>query len=168
MKAGSHLASHFARAVNRPMFSKMLFLFGFALALGLSSVAQEADQTPTPAASATPVADAGTAQTPPASPSATPEASATPTPVAPSPTPEIRTPAAPATPRINGPSIFGARPGNPFLYHIPATGERPMKFSAKGLPRGLKVDPDSGNITGSLRKAGETVVILRAKNALGV
>jgi hypothetical protein len=38
---------------------------------------------------------------------------------------EIRTPKAPATPRINGPDIFGVRPGNPFLYHIPATGERP-------------------------------------------
>src|SRR6476646_5370431 len=43
--------------------------------------------------------------------------------------PEIRTPPAPATPRINGPGIFGVRPNHPFLYTIPATGERPMTFS---------------------------------------
>jgi hypothetical protein len=47
---------------------------------------------------------------------------------------EIRTPKAPATPRINGPEIFGVRPGNPFLYHIPATGDRPITFSASDLP----------------------------------
>ena len=41
----------------------------------------------------------------------------------------IRTPPAPDTPRINGPDIFGVRPGSPFLYTIPATGDRPMTFS---------------------------------------
>lgn len=44
-------------------------------------------------------------------------------------TPLILTPPAPATPRINGPKIFGVRPGSPFQYSIPATGDRPMKFS---------------------------------------
>ena len=39
--------------------------------------------------------------------------------------------------RINGPAIFGVRPGNPFLYHVPATGDRPMKFSIQNLPSGL-------------------------------
>src|SRR5436190_7963810 len=81
--------------------------------------------------------------------------------------PEIRTPKAPATPRINGPDVFGARPGNPFLYHIPATGDRPMTFSAKGLPAGLKLDPKTGNITGSIAKAGDYTVTFRAKNAKG-
>ena len=38
-------------------------------------------------------------------------------------TPEIRTPKAPASPRINGPAIFGVRPGHPFFYHIPVTGD---------------------------------------------
>jgi len=37
---------------------------------------------------------------------------------------EIRTPPAPATPRINGPTIFGVRPDAPFLYTIPVTGDR--------------------------------------------
>ena len=46
----------------------------------------------------------------------------------------ILTPPAPPTPRINGPDVFGVRPGSPVLYTIPATGDRPMTFSAKNLP----------------------------------
>jgi alpha-galactosidase len=81
--------------------------------------------------------------------------------------PEILTPKAPPTPRINGPSIFGVRPGSPFLYHIPATGDRPMQFSVKGLPHGLSVDSETGQIIGAIRNVGEFVVTLRAKNKLG-
>ncbi|MGO8765244.1 MAG: putative Ig domain-containing protein [Limisphaerales bacterium] len=81
--------------------------------------------------------------------------------------PEIRTPLAPPTPRINGPDIFGVRPGNPFLYHIPASGDRPMQFSVSHLPDGLKLDPDTGNITGSLPAAGVYTVVFHAKNKLG-
>ena len=80
---------------------------------------------------------------------------------------EIRTPKAPATPRINGPSIFGVRPGAPFLFRIPATGERPMEFSAEGLPAGLQLDPGTGEITGALKEPGRHAVTLRAKNARG-
>ena len=54
-------------------------------------------------------------------------------------TPYILTPAAPATPRINGPNVFGVRPGSPFLYTIPATGERPMAFSLEGVPNQLVI-----------------------------
>jgi alpha-galactosidase len=81
--------------------------------------------------------------------------------------PYILTPAAHATPRINGANVFGVRPGSPFLYMIPATGDRPMKFSADKLPRGLKLDPATGRITGALKKEGEFTVTLRAKNSLG-
>ena len=101
--------------------------------------------------------------------------------------PYLLTPPAPATPRINGPDIFGVRPGSPFLYTIPATGDRPMTFSAKNLPAGLKLDSQTGRITGSLPKAmpapanakggyllsrpaqssGSYVVTLVAQNALG-
>jgi alpha-galactosidase len=81
--------------------------------------------------------------------------------------PYILTPAAPATPRINGASVFGVRPGSPFLFPIPATGERPMKFSAKHLPKGLILDPATGRITGVLKEAGQYVVTLRAQNTLG-
>ena len=80
---------------------------------------------------------------------------------------EIRTPAAPRTPHINGPGIFGVRPDHPFLYHIPATGDRPMTFSADNLPDGLVLDPKTGNITGKLDKTGDYPVTFHAKNALG-
>jgi len=81
--------------------------------------------------------------------------------------PYILTPPAPATPRINGPGIFGVRTNSSFLYNIPATGERPITFSAEGLPAGLKLDPNTGRITGQLGEAGEYSVKLRAKNSLG-
>ena len=80
---------------------------------------------------------------------------------------EILTPPAPETPRINGAKIFGVRPGSPFLFTIPATGQRPMEFSADNLPRGLKLDAQTGRITGKLKKEGRFVVTLRAKNSLG-
>ena len=84
------------------------------------------------------------------------------------PAPVILTPKPAATPRINGPKIFGVRSGSPFLYTIPATGERPMEFAADNLPSGLKLDSASGQITGALETKGEFAVTLRAKNKLGV
>ena len=82
--------------------------------------------------------------------------------------PEIRTPPAPPTPRINGPAVFGVRPNHPFLYHIPATGERPMKFSADKLPAGLVLDPKTGDITGLIQKNGAYDVTLQASNSHGI
>lgn len=82
-------------------------------------------------------------------------------------TAEIRTPPAPATPRINGPTIFGVRPDSPFLYTIPVTGERPITYAVDNLPAGLTVDTATGRITGSMTKAGEYPVVLRASNRLG-
>lgn len=79
----------------------------------------------------------------------------------------IRTPKPPRTPRINGPSVFGVRPGSPFLYHIPATGDRPMEYSADGLPEGLKLNKATGEITGRINKRGNYTVTLRAENSLG-
>ena len=79
----------------------------------------------------------------------------------------ILTPAASPKPRINGARIFGVRPGSPFLFTIAATGERPMAFSANGLPEGLQLDPQTGHITGMLSKAGKYEVTLFAKNSLG-
>ena len=79
----------------------------------------------------------------------------------------ILTPPAPDTPRVNGPGVFGVRPGSPFLYSVPATGKPPMEYAADGLPPGLHVDARTGKITGTLSEAGEHKVILRARNALG-
>jgi alpha-galactosidase len=84
-----------------------------------------------------------------------------------SPSPEIRTPKPSPAAKINGPSVFGVRPGNPFLYQIPATGNRPMLFSVENLPAGLTLDADTGRITGTIKKAGEYKVTLYAKNELG-
>jgi hypothetical protein len=70
-------------------------------------------------------------------------------------TARILTPKAPATPRINGPTIYGQRPGRPFLYTIPATGDRPMKFAADNLPEGLNLNEKTGRITGKVEKEGE-------------
>ena len=42
-----------------------------------------------------------------------------------------------------------------------------MTFEAKGLPKGLKLDRDTGIITGKARKKGTYVVTLKAANALG-
>ena len=63
--------------------------------------------------------------------------------------------------------MFGVRPGSPFLFTIPATGQRPMEFAVEGLPDGLKVDAKTGQITGSLEKRGEYVVTFHVKNASG-
>jgi alpha-galactosidase len=81
--------------------------------------------------------------------------------------PEIRTPPPSATPRINGPTIFGVRPDAPFLYTIPVTGERPITYAVDGLPAGLSLDVASGRITGRIAKAGEYPVVFRASNKLG-
>jgi alpha-galactosidase len=80
---------------------------------------------------------------------------------------EIRTPKPPASPRINGPAVFGVRPGSLFLYRIPATGQRPIEFGADQLPAGLQIDSKTGQIAGSLKAPGEHRVTLRAKNAVG-
>ena len=82
-------------------------------------------------------------------------------------TAEILTPPPGAEPRINGAKVYGCHPGNPFLYRIPATGARPMKFSAEKLPTELKLDAASGIISGSAPANGTYNVVLRASNSHG-
>ncbi|MBN1818748.1 MAG: NPCBM/NEW2 domain-containing protein, partial [Sedimentisphaerales bacterium] len=81
--------------------------------------------------------------------------------------PYILTPPPPQTPRINGARIFGVRPGSPFWFTIPATGRRPITFSAKNLPDGLSLDKQTGQITGKLVTPGSHIVTLMAENSLG-
>jgi alpha-galactosidase len=99
--------------------------------------------------------------------------------------PYILTPPAPATPRINGANVFGVRPGSPFLFTIPATGDRPMEFSVKNIPDNfiittnrnieiqgifkgvLYLNPTNGQMTGWISHKGEYNIILRANNSLG-
>jgi alpha-galactosidase len=79
----------------------------------------------------------------------------------------ILTPKPSPAPRVNGPAVFGVRPGAPFLYAIPATGERPMEYAVAGLPPGLSLDPKTGRISGFLREKGAYPVVLKARNRLG-
>jgi alpha-galactosidase len=70
-------------------------------------------------------------------------------------------------PHINGPKVYGCHPGNPFLYRIPATGIRPMLFTANHLPAGLTLNTTTGIITGNAPDRGDFNVVLYAKNAHG-
>jgi len=79
----------------------------------------------------------------------------------------VLTPKPGLEPRINGARVFGVRPGSPFLFTIPATGERPMTFAVEGLPAGLTVDTQSGQISGRLDVRGNYLVKFKASNARG-
>jgi alpha-galactosidase len=79
----------------------------------------------------------------------------------------LLTPKPGPAPRINGPLVYGIRPGHEFLYRIPAQGERPITFSATGLPETLSLDPHTGIITGANPGKGEYVVTFTAANRHG-
>lgn len=83
--------------------------------------------------------------------------------------PFILTPKPSKEPRINGPRVAGVRPGSPFIFRIPTTGDRPMKFSVRDLPKGLEVNADTGIITGRIEdrtpKTYQTTLV--AENACG-
>ncbi|HVU58156.1 MAG TPA: NPCBM/NEW2 domain-containing protein [Puia sp.] len=79
----------------------------------------------------------------------------------------ILTPRPGVGPRINSARVFGVGPGHPLLYTIAATGQRPMRFAAEGLPRGLKLDAGTGMITGKIDARGVYSVRLKATNKAG-
>lgn len=80
----------------------------------------------------------------------------------------LLTPKPGPAPKINGPAVYGARPARPFLYRIPCTGTRPMRFSAKGLPASLRLDAQTGIVSGKTpERPGEFTVALEASNSNG-
>ncbi|MGD0579171.1 MAG: putative Ig domain-containing protein [Bryobacteraceae bacterium] len=80
----------------------------------------------------------------------------------------ILTPRPEPAPKINGPAVYGVRPGRPLLYRIPCTGTRPIHFAAEGLPGSLRLDAETGIITGNApREPGEYALTLRATNDHG-
>ncbi len=79
----------------------------------------------------------------------------------------ILTPRPPVTPRINGPRVFGVRPGSPLLFTIAATGARPMTFAAEDLPPGVTLDGATGRLRGTIAKAGTYRLRLSARNEHG-
>ena len=79
----------------------------------------------------------------------------------------ILTPKPGLEPRINGAKVFGVRPGSPFLFTIPVTGRRPIKYEVLNIPAGLSCDPETGRITGTLDAPGEYLTTFRVTNELG-
>jgi len=79
----------------------------------------------------------------------------------------ILTPKPGPGPRINGTKIFGVRLGSPFLFTIPATGLKPMKYEVLNLPAGLKCDPATGQISGILDNPGVYLTTLHVTNRIG-
>lgn len=72
-----------------------------------------------------------------------------------------------AAPRFNGAMIIGVHPNTPLIYALAVSGGRPVSFAAKNLPPGLKLDAQSGVISGKLAKPGEFTFTARAKNSVG-
>ena len=79
----------------------------------------------------------------------------------------ILTPAAPLTPRYNGPLVYGVRTGSPVILRMAFSGEKPMKYSIKGMPEGLKVNAQTGVISGAVKKAGNYKLTFVAENGKG-
>lgn len=48
-----------------------------------------------------------------------------------------------------------------------ATGNRPMKYEAIGLPEGVRIDASTGHITGKTLQKGEYDVLLKVTNDKG-
>ena len=81
--------------------------------------------------------------------------------------PYILTPPAPASPRYNGPQVWGVRPGSPVIFRLAFSGEKPMKYAVEGLPEGVRLDPDKGVLSGSVAQKGDYPLVLVATNAKG-
>ena len=81
--------------------------------------------------------------------------------------PYILTPPAPATPRYNGPRVFGVRPGSPVIFRLAFSGEKPMKYAVEGLPEGVVLDSEKGVLSGSCAVAGDYPLVFVARNAKG-
>jgi alpha-galactosidase len=75
--------------------------------------------------------------------------------------------ASPATPELHGPFLYAARPGTPFLFTVPATGQATLSFSATGLPVGLTIASGTGTISGTTPAAGSYPVVVTAMNGSG-
>jgi alpha-galactosidase len=82
--------------------------------------------------------------------------------------PYILTPPVTEQPKINGPAVFGATPGRPFLYKIPVTGRKPIVYFVDNLPETLELDATTGLITGIAPDSGEYKINIKVKNEMGV
>ncbi len=79
----------------------------------------------------------------------------------------ILTPPEKAAPRINGADIWGVRPGHPVIFRVATTGVRPIRFTAKNLPKGVVLD-EKGILRGTApQKPGNYDIEVTAANAAG-
>ena len=82
--------------------------------------------------------------------------------------PRILTPSESSVPKINYPKVVGATPGKPFVFSIPVTGEKPLIVTIDNLPLGLKLDSNSGIISGtSPLQKGTYSLNITVKNRIG-
>jgi alpha-galactosidase len=72
-----------------------------------------------------------------------------------------------SVPVFHGAQVMGNYPNTPFIFTVPATGERPITFSAQNLPVGLSLDASTGIITGNVTAPGEYKLKVTATNAKG-
>ncbi|MFN8285324.1 MAG: putative Ig domain-containing protein [Chitinophagales bacterium] len=70
-------------------------------------------------------------------------------------------------PVFHGAKVVGNYPNTDFLFTVPATGARPITFTAEGLPAGLKLDAATGIITGKVGAKGNYTFKVNAQNAQG-
>ena len=81
--------------------------------------------------------------------------------------PFILTPPAGPKPKINGSSLYGVRPGSPFLFKIAATGQKPLSYAVANLPPGLVLDKSTGIISGQIKVRGDYRTTITVSNKLG-
>ena len=80
----------------------------------------------------------------------------------------ILTPSESSVPKINYPKVVGATPGKTFVFSIPVTGEKPLIVTIDNLPLGLKLDSNSGIISGtSPLQKGTYSLNITVKNRIG-
>ncbi len=79
----------------------------------------------------------------------------------------VLTPKPSSAPAIHCAAAFGVRPGHPLLFRISASGDKPMKYAASGLPQGCLLDSANGILSGAIANPGDYPVEVSAENRHG-
>lgn len=78
----------------------------------------------------------------------------------------ILTPPERRSPRVNGPRVYGVRPGRPILFRVPVTGVG-VKVKVNGESKGWTFDPETRILGGVIEKPGEYRLTITATNEYG-